>query len=43
MSVQAWTFLIVGVTFALYIVVAILARARSTGEFTCGGGGIRVK
>jgi cation/acetate symporter len=40
MSVQAWTFLIVGVTFALYIVVALMSRARSTGEFYVAGKGV---
>ncbi|MDG2422723.1 MAG: cation acetate symporter [Phycisphaerales bacterium] len=33
MSVQAWTFLLVGVTFALYIAIAIISRARSTRDF----------
>ncbi|MEQ8762822.1 MAG: sodium:solute symporter family protein [Planctomycetota bacterium] len=33
MNVQAWTFVLVGLSFALYIGVAIWARARSTGEF----------
>ena len=40
MGVQGWTFLIVGLTFALYIVVAILSRARSTGEFYVAGKGV---
>ncbi len=40
MSVQAWTFLIVGLTFALYIGVAIWARAGSTKEFYVAGGGV---
>ena len=38
MSVQTWTFIIVGVTFALYIGVAIWSRARSTGDFYVAGG-----
>ncbi|MEX2089601.1 MAG: sodium:solute symporter family protein, partial [Bacteroidota bacterium] len=33
MDTQAWTFLIVGASFALYIVIAIKARAASTKEF----------
>ncbi len=40
MSVQAWTFLIVGITFAIYIGVAIWARAGSTKEFYVAGGGV---
>ncbi len=33
MNVGAWTFVMVAVSFALYIGVAIWSRARSTGEF----------
>ncbi len=33
MNVAAWTFVMVGCSFALYIGVAIWSRARSTGEF----------
>ncbi len=33
MSIQAWTFLLVGLSFALYIGVAIWSRARSTADF----------
>ena len=40
MDVQGWTFLIVGVTFALYIGIAIATRARSTGEFYVAGKGV---
>jgi len=40
MTVQIWTFLIVGLTFALYIGVAIWARAGSTKEFYVAGGGV---
>jgi len=40
MSVQLWTFIIVGLTFALYIGVAIWARAGSTKEFYVAGGGV---
>lgn len=38
MDIQAWTFLIVGLTFALYIGIAIWSRAGSTGEFYVAGG-----
>ena len=40
MNVQVWTFLIVGITFALYIGIAIWARASSTKEFYVAGGGV---
>ncbi len=40
MGVQTWTFIIVGLTFALYIGVAIWARAGSTSEFYVAGGGV---
>ncbi len=40
MGIQGWTFLIVGLTFALYIVIAIMSRARSTGEFYVAGKGV---
>ena len=40
MGVQGWTFLIVGLTFALYIVIAIASRAKSTGEFYVAGKGV---
>jgi len=33
MSIIAWTWMIVGFTFALYIGIAFWARARSTGDF----------
>ncbi|MBN2654986.1 MAG: cation acetate symporter [Nitrospirae bacterium] len=33
MSILAWTWIIVGISFALYIGIAIWARAKSTGEF----------
>jgi cation/acetate symporter len=33
MNVQAWTFVLVSLSFALYIGVAIWSRARSTGDF----------
>ncbi len=40
MGVQTWTFIIVGITFLLYIGVAIWARAGSTKEFYVAGGGV---
>ncbi len=40
MSVQTWTFIIVGLTFALYIGIAIWARAGSTSDFYVAGGGV---
>jgi cation/acetate symporter len=40
MDVQTWTFIIVGLTFALYIGIAIWARAGSTQEFYVAGGGV---
>jgi len=40
MSVQTWTFIIVGITFLIYIAVAIWARAGSTKEFYVAGGGV---
>ena len=40
MGVQTWTYLIVGLTFALYIGIAIWSRASSTSEFYVAGGGI---
>ena len=39
MSVQLWTYLLVGITFALYIGIAIWSRASSTKEFYVAGGG----
>ncbi len=38
MTVQAWTFIMVGISFALYIGVAIWSRAGSTREFYVAGG-----
>ncbi len=40
MSIQTWTFLLVGLSFALYIGIAIWSRARSTKEFYVAGGDI---
>jgi cation/acetate symporter len=40
MSAQIWTYLLVSVTFLLYIVIAIISRAGSTKEFYVAGGGV---
>ncbi|WP_297334451.1 sodium:solute symporter family protein [Flavobacterium sp.] len=40
MDVQTWTYIIVGVSFALYIGIAIWSRAGSTKEFYVAGGGV---
>ena len=40
MSVQLWTYIIVGATFILYIGIAIWSRAGSTKEFYVAGGGV---
>ncbi|MEO0507507.1 MAG: sodium:solute symporter family protein [Bacteroidota bacterium] len=40
MGIQTWTFIIVGITFALYIGIAIWSRASSTKEFYIAGGGV---
>ncbi len=39
-ELQIWTYLIVGLSFALYIGIAIWARAASTGEFYIAGGSV---
>ena len=41
MTVQAWTFVMVGLSFALYIGVAVWSRASSTGEFYVAGSSVR--
>ncbi len=40
MSVETWTWIMVGITFALYFGIAIWARAGSTKEFYVAGGGV---
>jgi cation/acetate symporter len=40
MTVQVWTYLMVGLSFALYIGIAIWSRAGSTKEFYVAGGGV---
>ena len=39
-DVQTWTFIIVGLTFSIYIGIAIWARAGTTKEFYVAGGGV---
>ncbi|MEP2278427.1 sodium:solute symporter family protein [Maribacter sp.] len=40
MTVQTWTYILVGLTFALYIGIAIWSRAGSTKDFYVAGGGV---
>ena len=40
MTVQTWTFLLVGLTFALYIGIAIATRVKSTSGFYVAGRGV---
>jgi cation/acetate symporter len=40
MELQTWTFIIVGLTFALYIGIAVWSRASSTAEFYVAGKGV---
>ena len=40
MSLQLMTYLVVGATFALYILIAIKSRAATTGEFYVAGKGV---
>ena len=40
MSIQIWTWILVGITFTLYIGIAIWSRAGSTKEFYVAGGGV---
>lgn len=40
MTVLAWTYVIVGLTFSLYIGIAVWAKAGSTKEFYVAGGGV---
>ena len=40
MDAQFWTYFLVGITFTLYIGIAIWSRAKSTKEFYVAGGGI---
>ncbi|WP_417884775.1 sodium:solute symporter family protein [Zunongwangia sp.] len=40
MDVQLWTWILVGISFALYFGIAIWARASSTKDFYIAGGGV---
>lgn len=40
MNVQVWTWILVGLSFALYFGIAIWARASSTKDFYVAGGGV---
>ena len=40
MSTQEWTYLIIGITFALYIGIAIWSKAGSTKDFYVAGGSV---
>ncbi|MBU3821522.1 cation acetate symporter [Flavobacteriaceae bacterium XHP0103] len=40
LGVQNWTYIIVGITFTLYIGIAIWSRAASTKDFYVAGGGV---
>ena len=40
MDIQGWTFLLVGLSFTLYICIAIWSRARTTDDFYVAGKGV---
>ena len=40
MSIQSWTYVLVGITFSVYIAIAIWSRVQSTKEFYVAGGGV---
>lgn len=40
MGILTWTYILVGITFAIYIGIAILARAKSTSDFYIAGSGV---
>ena len=40
MDIQTWTWILVGISFTLYIGIAIWSRASSTGEFYVAGKGV---
>ena len=40
MDTQIWTYVIVGLTFLLYIIIAALSKAASTKDFYVAGGGV---
>ena len=40
MSIQSWTYILVGITFSIYIAIAIWSRVQSINEFYVAGGGV---
>jgi cation/acetate symporter len=40
MDIQTWTYIIVGITFAIYIGIAIWSRASKTKDFYVAGGNV---
>ena len=40
MTVQEWTFVMVGMSFAVYILIAFKSRAKSTSDFYVAGKGV---
>lgn len=40
MDIKTWTYILVGLSFALYIGIAIWSRAKNTGEFYVAGKGV---
>ena len=40
MGILTWTWILVGITFSLYIGIAIWARAGSSKDFYVAGGGV---
>lgn len=40
MDIKTWTFILAGLSFALYIAIAIWSRAKSTKDFYVAGGGV---
>ncbi len=40
MNIQTWTYIIVGITFSIYIGIAIWSRVQSNKEFYVAGGGV---
>lgn len=41
MDVQVWTYILVGITFAIYIGIAIWSKAGSTSEFYVAEGAVK--
>lgn len=41
MNLQIWTYIIVGASFLMYIIIAGISRAASTKDFYIAGGGVR--